>query len=92
MKAGFTPISLQNYVKLHLKANRGAKREEITQALERALQAYKRGGRCYNCGQPIWVIGSALMEMSACFTCVTGEAFPKDEYEIDQAIGDPSEV
>jgi len=85
MKTGFTPISLAEYVKLHLKSNPGASREEIVEQLTDALQAYKVGVRCSNCGNPIWVIGSAFSGFDGCFTCITGEADPEDDYEIEEA-------
>ena len=84
MKTGFIPISLEEYVELHLKSNPDASREEITIALKDALEDYKRGVKCLNCGNPIWVIGSALAG-NMCFTCITGEATPEDDYEIDEA-------
>ena len=84
MKTGFTPISIVKYVEIHLKANPGSKRAEITRALKETLVDYKNGVKCQNCGNPIWVIGSALAG-PMCFTCITGEAFPEDEYEIDEA-------
>jgi len=84
MKTGFVPTSLEKYVELHLKSNPDASREEITTALRDTLRAYKRGAKCINCGNPIWVIGSALAA-NMCFTCITGEAIPEDDYEIDEA-------
>lgn len=84
MKTGFTPISLKQYVELHLKSNPGTSREEVTESLTDTLQAYKRGARC-NCGNPIWVIGSAFSGFDGCFICITGEAYPEDDYEIDKA-------
>ena len=84
MKVGFTPISLEDYVELHLKSNPDTSREEITTALRDALEAYKRGDKCLNCGNSIWVIGSAFGS-NMCFTCITGEAIPEDDYEIDGA-------
>ena len=84
MKTGFTPISLDEYVKLHLKNNSGTGLEEVTKALEDTLQVYKQGTRCNNCGNPIWVIGSAFSGFDGCFTCITGEANPKDDYEINE--------
>ena len=38
------------------------------------------------CGEPIWVIGSAVAG-HACFTCITGEATPSGDYEIDEVLG-----
>ncbi len=84
MKIGFVPISIEEYVELHLKNNPDANREEITRALKDALEAYQRGAKCINCGNPIWVIGSAFAG-NMCFTCITGEAIPEDDYEIDEA-------
>ncbi|MGE4541145.1 MAG: hypothetical protein AB7D35_07780, partial [Bacteroidales bacterium] len=38
-----------------------------------------------SCGNDIWVIGSASVGNS-CFTCITGESYPTDDYEIESAI------
>lgn len=84
MKQGFAPISLNAYIEKHLKSNVGAKFADIKLLLTTALDAYKNGAIC-NCGNPIWVIGSAFTEY-ACFTCITGEHFPDDDYELDEAL------
>ena len=83
-KTGFTPISLDEYVELHLRANRGSIREEIIKGLQGALDDYQNGAKC-GCGNPIWVVGSAVAG-NGCFTCITGEAVPENDYEIDIAI------
>jgi len=85
LKTGFAPISLHKYVKLHLKSNAGISRNEIVEALEDTLRVYEQGIGCSNCGNPIWVIGSAFSGFNGCFTCITGEAYPDDDYEIDKA-------
>ncbi len=85
MKHGFIPISIKKYVNLHLKHNKDQDRKELTEALDDALSANKHDVKCA-CGNPIWVIGSALSGY-ACFTCITGEADPEDDYEIDEACG-----
>ena len=82
---GFVPIRLGDYVRLFLKSNRGESAAAVTARLRSALEAYKAGERCA-CGEPIWVIGSAEAG-NACFTCITGEADPSDDYEIDEACG-----
>ena len=84
VKSGFAPISMQDYIKLHLQDNPDTTREEVTGLLRSALRAYKSGVRC-DCGNPIWVIGSAFAG-NACFTCITGEAWPDTDYEIDEAL------
>ncbi len=83
-KNGLTPIAMEQYIELHLKANRDTARAEITEGLKAALQDYKDEVRC-DCGNPIWVIGSAVAG-NGCFTCITGEAVPDEDYEIDQAM------
>jgi hypothetical protein len=84
MKQGFVPIKLEEYVKLYLKNNRGESAGEVTANLLDALRAHKSGTRC-ECGNPIWVVGSAVAGY-ACFTCITGEAYPDEDYEIDEAL------
>jgi hypothetical protein len=80
----FVPISLQEYVKKHLKSNPGEKAEEVTAQLQSALDDYKADRRCSQCGAPIWVIGASQVGLM-CFTCITGEADPSSDYEIAEA-------
>ena len=80
MKTGFIPIRLADYVELHLCANPDVERSELVGRLQYAIDAHKRGIRCA-CGAPIWIIGSAEAGLS-CFSCITGEAQPDDDYEI----------
>jgi hypothetical protein len=83
MKIGFLPIKLENFVDKYIQSNQGTSRKEIANGLKLALSDYKSGVKC-DCGNPIWVIGSAVVG-NACFTCITGEAMPDDDYEIDEA-------
>ena len=80
---GFVPIRLEEYVQRHLKNNPGVAAAELTARLQIALDAHKAGQRC-DCGAPIWVIGSAEAGLM-CFTCITGESDPSDDYEIAEA-------
>lgn len=81
----FKAIDIDKYVELHLKINHGTSRREITAALHDVLQKHQAGKKC-SCGNPIWVIGSAAGSCLGCFTCITGEAAPNDDYEITEAI------
>ena len=83
-KAGFSPIRLEDYIRSHIKNNPGTSRKEIESGLRSALSDYKAGIKC-ECGNPIWVIGSAVTG-NACFTCITGEASPDSDFEIDEAM------
>ncbi len=77
---GFTPIRLDDYIELHLQVNPETNRTELLDELQSAIDAHRKGVRC-ECGAPIWVIGSAQSGL-ACFTCITGEALPDNDYEI----------
>ena len=79
----FVPIRIREYVRLHLKSNPDENAAEVTARLRSALEAYRAGHRCY-CGAPIWVIGSAEAGLM-CFTCITGESDPSEDYEIAEA-------
>ncbi len=81
---GFKKITIDEYVKLHLKSNPSENKVELEKSLNSALKDYKNGVKC-SCGNDIWVIGSAVVGNS-CFVCITGESEPTDEYEIYSAI------
>jgi len=81
---GFIPISITDYIKIHLTRNPNDKKQVITDSLKNAIKDFKNGVKC-GCGNDIWVIGSAFTGNS-CFTCITGESFPSGDYEIDEAI------
>jgi hypothetical protein len=81
---GFKKISINNYVELRLKSNPSENKTDLEKRLNSALEDYLNGVKC-SCGNDIWVIGSAAAGNS-CFTCITGESMPTDDYEIDSAI------
>ena len=81
---GFRPISINDYIKKHLKNNPGENEKDLRKRLNSALANYRKGIKC-SCGNDIWVIGSASVGNS-CFTCITGESFPTNDYEIESAI------
>ena len=81
----FVPITLGRYVDMFLKDNPGSDRSAVTERLKVALASFKAGELC-SCGQPIWVLGSAEVGNS-CFTCITGESEPTEDYELDEVCG-----
>ena len=81
MKEGFTPISIENYLDRHMRSNPDQKRDEVRGAIEEMIQLHKNGGRC-SCGREIWVVGSAAAGWPGCFSHITGEAYPDDDFEI----------
>ena len=80
-RSGFTLISKDVYVARFLTANPSEIREDVVTRLDDAIAAYKDGKRC-SCGEQIWIVGSAEAGYG-CFTCITGEATPDSDYEID---------
>jgi hypothetical protein len=80
-KSGFTLISKNAYVDRFLRANPSEDRCDVNSRLENAIKASKDGERC-SCGEPIWIVGSAEAGYG-CFTCITGDATPDNDYEID---------
>ncbi len=86
-KHGFVPIPFDGYVDLHVRSNPSVDRTDFARRLRQAVDARKAGARCA-CGAFIWAIGSAEAG-AACFTCITGEAWPDNDYEIDEALGLP---
>ena len=75
---------MEDFIELYLKSNPDTSREEVEEELKSALDDHKQGVRC-DCGNAIWVIGSAFVG-NGCFTCITGESKPDDDYEIDEAM------
>lgn len=69
---------------MHLKNNPLENEKELRKRLNSTLEDYKNGVKC-SCGNYIWVIGSASVGNS-CFTCITGESYPTEDYEINSAI------
>jgi hypothetical protein len=80
----FIPITLEEYLIIHLKSNPDENGKEFRNRLEAALDAFNNGIKC-ECGNDIWVVGSASAGYR-CFTCITGESHPTGDYEIDSAI------
>jgi len=81
---GFIPVSIDDYVKMHLKKNKGVNEKILRVRLEAALDGFVNGIKCA-CGNDLWVVGSA-QSGNGCFSCITGKAHPAGDYEIESAI------
>ncbi len=81
MKKGFQKISIDEFVAQTLKSNSDFKADELKRALEDFKERKIHGELC-DCGNQIWIIGSAISG-KACFTCITGESDCSDDYEIE---------
>ena len=82
-RTGFIPITLAEYIKKHVVSNPGVDPTELKIRLQNVLAAKERGERC-TCGEEVWVLGSAEVGLM-CFTCITGEATPSNDYELISA-------
>jgi len=78
------PISIDKYVKIHLKKHPNENEKVLRVRIEAALDNYRNGVKC-QCGKDIWIVGSATAPF-ACFSCITGKAHPGGDYEIDSAL------
>lgn len=83
----FKPISFDDYVVRHLKANKDENEKEFRRRLREAVDA-RRSGRLCDCGNPIWAVGSSVAGYM-CFSCITGEADPSGDFEIDEVFMPP---
>src|SRR5208283_817003 len=81
---GFIPIGVKEYVKLHMKINPDENPADLLRRFRTGIGDALAGARCH-CGEPIWGIGS-VSSGHACFTCITGEADPSEDYEIDEVL------
>lgn len=80
----FIPITMDAYVKQHLENYPETNERNLRHRLETALATFRRGVRC-DCGNDIWVIGSASVGNS-CVTCITGETTFNEYLEIGDAL------
>jgi len=76
----FKGISISNYIRKHLKNNPKENEANLRNRLNKSIADFEKGIKC-DCGHDIWVIGSASVGNN-CFTCITGESEPSDDYEI----------
>lgn len=81
---GFIPISIDEYIKKHLKNNPNEGEKDLRKRLNLTLSNYQNRVKCA-CGNDLWIIGSAAVG-NGCYTCITGESFPSGDYELDSAI------
>ena len=80
MKQGFQKISIDKFVKRTIETNPKMDKIELRKSIEEFNKRKQQGEMC-DCGNPIWVAGSALTG-KGCFTCITGESDCSEDYEI----------
>lgn len=80
----WNPISIDKYVKIHLKKNPNEQKMVLRIRIEAALDNYKNGVKC-KCGKDIWIVGSASSPFG-CFSCISGKKHPAGDYEIESSL------
>lgn len=80
----FLPISVEEYIDLCLENSDGFSGEELRHLLSDSLYAFRQGVRC-KCGNPLWVIGSAITGEYGCYKCLIGQDSSEAVFEIDEA-------
>lgn len=78
-----TTISVKEFVKQTVKANPDTDAEKLTESCNVVLNDKRNGAVCQMCGGEIWAAGSAVTGTYLCFSCMTGEADDRGDYEIE---------
>lgn len=81
-QANFNYISIDNFIIKTFDNNSNLNSQELKESLNE-FKIRKLKGEVCNCGNEIWIIGSAYSG-KGCFTCITGETDCSDDYEIEQ--------
>lgn len=81
MYSGFQKISIDEFVAKTIKSNPGLNENELKKGLLEFKKRKMQGELC-DCGNHIWIIGSAIVG-KACFTCITGESDCSEDFEIE---------
>lgn len=79
--ANFNYISIDNFIKKTLGKTSYSNSRELKRSLEEFKNRKLEGEVC-NCGNEIWIIGSAYTG-KGCFTCITRETNCSGDYEIE---------
>lgn len=77
----FTKISVDAFIEKYKTDNPQEDLTKLRKDIFYCRQLKKDGSKC-DCGNPLWVIGSAISG-KGCFTCITGETDFSDDYEIE---------
>ena len=77
----FNKISVDSFIEKYKKDNPKEDLKQLKNSILYFKQLKKEGVKC-NCGNSIWVIGSAISG-KGCFTCITGESDYSNDYEIE---------
>jgi len=76
----FAKISVDDFIEKYKMNNPKEDIKKLRNDLLHFRKLKREGVKC-NCGDTIWVIGSAISG-KGCFTCITGESDFSDDYEI----------
>ena len=81
LSANFKYISIDKFVTKTIDKNSDLNAQELTKSLGQ-FKARKLKGELCDCGNEIWILGSAFSG-KGCFSCITGETDCSVDYEIE---------
>ena len=83
----FVMVSRKKFIKQTLKLAEadasGLTEAELSAALDQMIAAKRAGQTCEECGQPMWVAGSAIAGYPSCFPCMSGESDCSKDVEVE---------
>lgn len=77
----FNYLSIDEYVKTTIDQDSNLNTQELVKSLEQ-FKARKLKGELCDCGNEIWIVGSAISG-KGCFSCITGETDSSGDYEVE---------
>ena len=77
----FKKISIDKFLEKYKFSNPKEDINKLKNSIIHLKQLKAEGVKC-NCGNSIWIIGSAISG-KGCFTCITGESDYSNDYEIE---------
>ncbi len=76
----FNFVSIDKFVNQYHKNNSDTDTDDLRENLSHFKTLKLQGQKC-DCGNPIWIIGSAITGLG-CFTCISGDTDSSNDYEI----------
>lgn len=81
MNFRFKKISVDSFIEKYKSSNPQEDVKKLRTDILHFKQLKTEGAKC-ECGNSIWVIGSAISG-KGCFTCITGESDSTNDFEIE---------
>ena len=77
----FKRIAIDTFIDRHKQLNPDTDLVDLKASLL-YFKSLRDSGELCQCGNPIWIVGSAIVG-KGCFTCITGETDTSEDFEIE---------